>query len=151
MNPLFILAALSGQIPMTAYGIYEQEQQKKTAIAQAKLEAELARVKSSEEAAIKTRKFTRDLSSQLAISALRSVGGGSIARQFAAESMHTQSQDEATWARKQRIIDLKEKFAVSDIKTQAFVNEAGMIKSLISSGASTMNLSGGGIGGMPLG
>jgi len=148
MDPVTGMALLlTAQTGLTGAGMAASRQQAKADKQRIKTEAAVARERNAAESLQAARNFRQSLSSQLAIASLRSMGGGSIVRQFGAQAMGTSYRDEEEFARRERLIGVQEKFGIAGAKTSSMARQAQGIGQLLQSGVSAISLSSSGPGG----
>ena len=123
----------------TGFGLSASRQQEKLDIATLDAETQRAKLVAAEGAANQAKGFRNALSSQLALSSLRSGAGGSLVRQFGAESMSNFLQDQRAITSKQKFIDMSSDLRRSQIKSNRFSRDVSSIQSLLSGGIDAIN------------
>lgn len=132
---LLVMSAAS-----TGAGLYASGQQRKLDTAKLNAEVQQAKLAGSEQALVAARGFRQALSSQLALASLRAGSGGSMVRQFGAESLGNFLADQRALESRQKFLDVSANLGSSQIKAQRFARDASSIGSLLSSSLDSLNL-----------
>ena len=138
-NP-YIMAASAG------IQLYQASQTKKNEVERIKLQSEMAKNKAAGQALSAAQSFRQNLSAQLATSALRSSGGGSIATQFLTASMSSMFEDEAAYKQQQSYLELAEDSALLNVKLASKAKMTSMATGAITKSIPSGNSSTGAIG-----
>lgn len=124
----------------TGAGLLSSRQQEKTELRALEAETERAKLEATDMAVVQAKTFRQALASQIALSSLRGAGG-SLARQFGAQSMANFLQDQGILERRKQFIDTASLQKKADIKAGRFGRDISAIGGLISSGMGSLNLS----------
>lgn len=130
-----------------AGGIQGQRAQEDMQRSKLKVESARAKQQAAQESFVTAKNFRQSLGSQLAISALRSQGGGSIARQFASGSISNMFADEKEFAQRQKFLDLSQDQQRLGLQMERRANRVNQLSGLLQSGMDMFNFSGLGSGG----
>lgn len=133
---LLIASAASTGASMIASG-----KQEKLDLAMINAETERAKLQATDQALVQAQTFRQALASQLAISSLRSGGGGSIARQFGAQSVANFLRDQNALQSTKNFIDIASKGNIATAKSQRLTRDFNAINNLINTGMGAINLS----------
>lgn len=133
------LTLLSAAAASTGGGILASGKQAKLEQARIGLETEQAKLAGAETALQSARSFRSNLSSQLALSSLRSGAGGSLVRQFGSTSMANFLADQGALANKQKFIDISSGNLSAGVKAKKFSNDFSAIGSLLTGGVEAIN------------
>lgn len=140
-DPVSIM--LAAQAALAVGGAVAGGQQSKTEKANISAGAAVAKEQSAQQSLLAAQNFRKNLGAQLAVSALRSRGGGSIARQFGAVAVSANAQDALEFERRQRFIDMQAKSGkVASSQANMARNVSGLGQ-LLQSATNTINFSGG--------
>ena len=131
---------LAGSSISTGVGMIGSRQAEKLDLAKLNAETERAKLVASEQAGMHAKGFRNSLASQLALSSLRSGAGGSMVRQFGAESMSNFLADQRAITSKSKFIDVSSNLARAQIKSNRFSNDISSISSLLGQGIQSVNL-----------
>lgn len=126
----------------TGAGLLASQQQEKTELAFLDAQTERAKLAATDQALNESKTFRRALASQLALSSLRSGAGGSLVRQFGAESVSNFLKDQDVLNRRKEFIDVAAQSERSQIKSNRFNRDISAIGNLVKSGLNTVNFSG---------
>lgn len=134
-------ALLVASAASTGAGLMSSGQQQKVELSRIKTETEAAKLQATEEAFVGAQNFRQALSSQLALSSLRSGAGGSLVRQFGATSIANMFMDQANLKRKTQFIDMSANISRANASTARFSSGLSSIGGLLSQGLQAVNLS----------
>jgi len=139
---------LLGTFPMQQSMQMEQQKMEAQRI---KTQSAVAKQQAASQALAASQNFRQSLSAQLATSALRSAGGGSIGTQFATASMAAMFQDEASYKQQIKYIDLAQQAGLADSKTRLRAQQIAQLSQFAQAGIGQVKggLSGGAPGGVP--
>ena len=124
----------------TGLGLVSSRQQEKLDLATLNAETERAKLVASEQAASQAVGFRNSLASQLALSSLRAGAGGSLVRQFGAESFSNFLADQRAIGSKQRFIDASADLGRAQARSNRFSRDVSSVSSLLSTGIDAVNL-----------
>jgi len=118
-----------------AFGTFPMQQMasiqaQKVEAQEIKLKTSMAKQQAASQALAASQNFRQSLSSQLATSALRSAGGGSIATQFATASMAAMFQDESNYNQQVKYLDLAQTIGLIDSKAKLRAQQIKAVSSL---------------------
>jgi len=142
MDPITI-ALLVASAAATAGGLSASASQFRLDIATITAETEAAKLQATEQALSQAQSFTQALASQLALSAMREGAGGSLVRQFGAESVSNMLADQRSFSRQQSFIDISSQLSRAGARTARFKRNVSSLSSLFSQGLGSVNASGG--------
>lgn len=134
-------ALLVASAASTGAGIMSSGQQKKIEMSRIQTETEAAKLQATEEAYAGAQSFRQALSSQLALSSLRSGAGGSLVRQFGATSISNMFADQGNFERRKSFIDMSANISRANASTARFSSGLSSIGGLLSQGLQSVNLS----------
>lgn len=134
-------ALLVASAASTGAGIMSSGQQKKIEMSRIQTETEAAKLQATEEAFAGAQSFRQALSSQLALSSLRSGAGGSLVRQFGATSISNMFADQGNFERRKSFIDMSASISRANASTARFSSGLSSIGGLLSQGLQSVNLS----------
>lgn len=134
-------ALLVASAASTGAGIMSSGQQKKIEMSRIQTETEAAKLQATEEAFAGAQSFRQALSSQLALSSLRSGAGGSLVRQFGATSISNMFADQGNFERRKSFIDMSANISRANAMTARFGSGLSSIGGLLSQGLQSVNLS----------
>lgn len=124
----------------TGAGLYASRQQQKSEMAFLEAETERARLAATDEALRSAQGFRQALASQLALSSLRSGTGGSLVRQFGAQSLSNFLSDQDVLGRRRQFIDIASQAKGAQIKADRFARDLSGVGSLLTTGLNMVNL-----------
>lgn len=125
----------------TGGSIFASKNQARNEMAMLNAETERAKLEATDLALAQTQSFRKALASQLALSSLRGGSGGSLMRQFGAESIANFLKDQGVLDRKKAFIDVAAQSQQATIKGNQFSRNASAIGSLVGGGLQSVNLS----------
>lgn len=131
---------IAGSAASTGLGLISSRQQQKQEMAFLEAETERARLAATDEALVRARGFREALASQLALSSLRSGTGGSLVRQFGAQSISNFLSDQDVMGRRKQFINIASQAKGAQIKADRFARDVSGIGSLLTTGLNMVNL-----------
>ena len=134
-----LLISLAASAASTGFGLAASRQQEKSDLAFLAAETEQAKLSAADTALNQAQTFRRALASQLAISSLRSGSGGSLIRQFGANSISGFLKDQDVLGRRKDFIDLASSSNRAQIRGNRFARDVNSLGSLVGESLQSIN------------